>query len=132
MYGIKFSPTSQAKVASTGVVVSSISFPYKQSPASNRKESRAPNPASSTYGWEKLPKTDFFVQNKMQLAMIPLKIERELYYLGIFGLQKSLYNFFYMVLWNGNFHSIFSRIATSSNSAILDSTHCGHCRLHEI
>lgn len=42
-------PTSHANPASTGFVVSSMSLPYKQRPASIRNESRAPNPASSTF-----------------------------------------------------------------------------------
>ena len=45
---IKELPTVQSSAASTGVVSSSISFPYKHNPASNRKVSRAPKPASLT------------------------------------------------------------------------------------
>ncbi|KAI2803166.1 hypothetical protein BLOT_007289 [Blomia tropicalis] len=37
-----------ARPASIGVVVSSISLPYKHKPASNRNESRAPSPANFT------------------------------------------------------------------------------------
>ena len=42
--------------ASTGVVSSSISLPYRQSPASNLNESRAPKPASRTCPWSELSK----------------------------------------------------------------------------
>ena len=38
----------QASPASIGLVVSSMSFPYKQSPAYNRNESLAPSPAGRT------------------------------------------------------------------------------------
>ena len=41
---------AQDSPASTGVVVSSMSLPYRHNPASRRRESRAPNPAGLTSG----------------------------------------------------------------------------------
>ena len=40
----------RSRPASTGVVSSSMSLPYRQSPASSRSESRAPSPAGATSG----------------------------------------------------------------------------------
>ena len=41
---------AQVSPASTGVVVASMSWPYRQSPASSRSESRAPRPMGATLG----------------------------------------------------------------------------------
>ena len=52
MYHYMYSvPIVQAKVASTGVVVSSMSLPYRQRPASNLRLSLAPKPANLTLPW---------------------------------------------------------------------------------
>ena len=42
---------AQLRPASTGVVVVSMSLPYRHKPASSRKELRAPRPAGRTSGW---------------------------------------------------------------------------------
>lgn len=50
-------PTTNVIFASTGVVFSSISFPYKQRPASKRSTSRTPKPAnlaSPFFDWSNL------------------------------------------------------------------------------